>query len=308
MIKARVKHDNPVRCQILQTEARKAMHDIMYQPDPLIARQMIVNFRSFCQENSKSLLEYMDDYYFPEERRLLWMNSYRQDVYYGAMDTNNYVESWHNQLKTKHFKNHYRARPDRILYFLTVSVLEVFKKEEFGAIIQVGRKTKGQVLDILRRRDVEALSDEIIMKHALFIEGQCTVESLTYPGLYYELSLAVNLIQSCSCEYFTRYRRLCKHMLIAVRKFPILRLPFNNSFCAPSVLGTVATATLKNAVMEATKVEGESKIEEADQDKFDHEREQKHLKERFRALTESLLRYTRDAIVDVETVQHLESL
>jgi len=307
-IKARVKHDNPVKRQILQAEARKAMHDIMYQPDPLIARNMIVNFRLFCQENSKPLLEYMEDNYFAEERRLLWMKSYRQDVYYGAMDTNNYVESWHNQLKANHLKNHYRARPDRILYILTVSVLEIFKKEEFGVIIQVGRKTKGQVLDILRRRDVEAMSDEIIEKHVIFIEGRCTVESLTYPGLYYALSLAVNLIQGCSCEYFARYRRLCKHTLMAVRKFPILRLPFNNNFCTPSVLGTVATATLNYAVMEAKKVEEEHKIEQAEQDKIEHEREQKHLKERFRALTESLLRYTRDATIDVDSVQRLECL
>ncbi|KAF9547275.1 hypothetical protein EC957_008624 [Mortierella hygrophila] len=70
-IKARVKHDNPAKHQILQAEAAKAMHDIMYQPDPLIERHMIVTFRLYCQENSKPPLEYMDDNHFAEERRLL---------------------------------------------------------------------------------------------------------------------------------------------------------------------------------------------------------------------------------------------
>ncbi|KAF9080038.1 hypothetical protein BGX29_005672, partial [Mortierella sp. GBA35] len=161
--------------------------------------------------------------YFAEERRLLWM------------------------------KNHYRARPDRIFYIFTVSVLEIFKREEFGTLIQVGRKSKGQVLDILRRRDVEAMSDETIEKHVLFIAGRCTIESVTYSGLYYELSLAVNLIQGCSCEYFTRHHRLCKHMLMAVRKFSILRLPHGNNFRAPNVLGAAATATLKYKLTEESK-------------------------------------------------------
>ncbi|KAF9119713.1 hypothetical protein BG015_006257, partial [Linnemannia schmuckeri] len=297
-IKSRVKHDNPVKRQHLQAEARKAMHDIMYQPDLRTARQMIVDFRLFCQEHSKLLLEYMENNYFTEDRRLLRMKSYRQDVYYGAMDTNNYVESWHNQLKTNHLKNHYRARPDRILYILTSSVLEAFKKEEFGAIIQVGRKTKGQILDILRRRDVEAMSDETIEKHVRFIEGRCTVLSPTNSQQFHEISLAVNLIQNCDCEYFLRYRRLCKHMLMAIRKFPILRLPFNNHFCAPSILGAAATATLMRTVTEEIKEDEKNEMEKVDQGKAEHEREQRNLKERLRALTESLLRYTRDAVVD----------
>ncbi|KAF8927521.1 hypothetical protein BGZ47_002106 [Haplosporangium gracile] len=254
-IKSRVKHDNPVKRQQLQAEARKAMHNIMYQSDLRTARQMIVDFRLFCQEHSNLLLEYMENNYFTKDRRLLWMKSYRQDVYYGAMDTNNYVESWHNQLKANHLKNHYRARPDRILYILTTSVLEVFKKKEFGAITQVGRKTKGQILDVLRRKDVEAMSDETIEKHVRFIDGRCTVLSVTNFTLFHEVLLAVNLIQGCTCEYFLRFHRLCKHMLMAVRKFSILRLPFNNHFCAPSILGTAATATLMHTVTEETKAD-----------------------------------------------------
>ncbi|KAF9944185.1 hypothetical protein BGZ70_004935, partial [Mortierella alpina] len=176
----------------------------------------------------------MESNYFTEDRRVLWMKSYRQDVYYGAMDTNNYVESWHNQLKTNHLKNHYRARPDRILYILTTSVLEAFKKEEFGAIFQVGRKTKGQILDILRRKDVEAMSDELIENHVRFIEGRCTVLSPTDSRRFHD---------------------------IVGRKYdPRLRLRVLSPSSPSVILGAAATATLMRTVTEETKEDKKSEI------------------------------------------------
>ncbi|KAF9081778.1 hypothetical protein BGX29_004297, partial [Mortierella sp. GBA35] len=183
----------------------------------------------------------MEEYYFKEIRRKLWMKSYRQDVYYASMDTNNYVESWHNQLKSNHLRHHFRARADRIFYVLTEVVLEAFKKEEFGALIRVGRRTKGEVLDILRQRDVQAMTEETIQRHVLFIDGRYIVESIAFPGLYYGLSLTDGLINGCSCEYFLRHKRLCKHILMAIRKFPNnLRLPFNNNFYISRTANTTA--------------------------------------------------------------------
>ncbi|KAF9316458.1 hypothetical protein BG006_003524, partial [Podila minutissima] len=51
-------------------------------------------------------------------------------------------------------------------------VLETFKKDEFGALIHVGHKTKGEILDILCQQDVQAMTEDIIQKHCLFVEGR----------------------------------------------------------------------------------------------------------------------------------------
>ncbi|KAG0352580.1 hypothetical protein BGX24_007518, partial [Mortierella sp. AD032] len=179
---------------------------------------------------SKPLLDYMEENYLKERRRQLWMKSYRQDVYYASMDTSNYVESWHNQLKSNHLKHHYRVRADRILYILTEVVLEAFKKDEFGAIIRVGH--------------VQAMTEETIQKNVLIIDARYIVESTTFPVTYYNLSLTGGLANSCSCEYFLRHRRLCKHILMAFRKFlGNLRLPFNNDSYISRTLTDFTTAS-----------------------------------------------------------------
>jgi len=109
-------------------------------------------------------------------------------------------------------------------------------KEEIGALISIGRRTKGEVLNISHRREVTVIADRY------------SVESMTFSGLFYEwsvaeLSDAESRISSCICEYFVRQHRLCKHMLMAVRKFPkTLVLPFNNNFHARSVLAVAAIA------------------------------------------------------------------
>jgi hypothetical protein len=62
-------------------------------------------------------------------------------------------------------------------------------------------------------------------------------------------------------------------MLIAVHKFSMLCLPFNKHFCAASIIGTAATATLMHMVTEETNADEESEKEKVDQDKIKHERE-----------------------------------
>jgi len=260
------------------------------------ANELIVVFRQVWEMLSKPLVDYMEENYLKERRRQLWMKSYRQDVYYASMDTSNYVESWH-QLKSNHLKRHYRARADRILYILTEVVLEAFKKDEFGAIIRVGRRTKGEVLDILRQRDVQAMTEETIQKNVLIIDARYIFESITFPVTYYNLSLTDGLANSCSCEYFLRRRRLCKHILMAFRKFlGNLRLPFNNDFYVSRTLTDFTTAS-------------DFKQEDIKRDETpEDEREQNRLRDRAHALVESFSRCTRDAIMTEETIRILELL
>jgi len=225
-------------------------------------------------------MDYMEEHYFKENHHRLWMKSYCQDIYYTSMDTNNYVESWHNQLKSNHLKHHYRARPDRILYILMEIVLETFKKDEFGALICVGRKMKGKILDILCQQDVQAMTEETIQKHCLFIEGRYIVESVTFPGRYYGVTQTNGLMNSCTCEYFLRHQRLCKHILMAIRKFPsILRLPFKNDFyISRTLIASSAALDLKQDIMQ--------------HETSEEEQEQNRMHVRAQALVESFSHYS----------------
>ncbi|KAG0195070.1 hypothetical protein BGX33_004369, partial [Mortierella sp. NVP41] len=78
-IRKLVLHANPHQQLSLQADARGILHNIMYERDMERARSMIAIFRQVWGVLSKPLLDYMEEYYFKEIRRKLWMKSYRQD-------------------------------------------------------------------------------------------------------------------------------------------------------------------------------------------------------------------------------------
>ncbi|KAI9345424.1 hypothetical protein BD770DRAFT_328643, partial [Pilaira anomala] len=55
---------------------------------------------------------------------VLWVSCYQPTVY-TSMETNNYVESWHNQLKTTCLKRKPNRRVDGLIYVLVNDVGEV---------------------------------------------------------------------------------------------------------------------------------------------------------------------------------------
>ncbi|KAG0275734.1 hypothetical protein BGZ97_010230, partial [Linnemannia gamsii] len=87
-----------------------------------MAQALIKAFRE-TWSHQKELLEYLDKNYFGrsmfqphewqvKERQESWMLCYRQDISYASIDTNNYIESWHNTLKRHFFKDKQQRRPD----------------------------------------------------------------------------------------------------------------------------------------------------------------------------------------------------
>ncbi|KAK3805379.1 MAG: hypothetical protein J3Q66DRAFT_273951, partial [Benniella sp.] len=110
---------------------------IMYEGDLFEARQLIQKFRQKWEESFPGLCDYLDKNYFQSEKRMgAWMKAYRQDAFYAGMDTNNYVESWHNHLKMHFLKRQFKVRADRMVYLLSDVVVNYFKNEEFQAYVR----------------------------------------------------------------------------------------------------------------------------------------------------------------------------
>ncbi|KAF8978824.1 hypothetical protein BGZ46_006116 [Entomortierella lignicola] len=133
----------------LQSSARSDLRDIMNEMDIFEARKKIA---AFCVKWAPFplFIDYMNNYYFRSvDRMRSWMKAYRTKPYMCIMNTNNYVESWHNHLKSHVLKNHRGPRGDRLLWLLSHSALDYLQHEESRAFIQVERKTKGQALDLL---------------------------------------------------------------------------------------------------------------------------------------------------------------
>ncbi|ORE18675.1 hypothetical protein BCV71DRAFT_162788, partial [Rhizopus microsporus] len=73
---------------------------------------------------------------------------------YTNMETNNYVESWHNQLKTSYLQRRRNRRVDRLVYILVNDVEEDFISNINRIRMNVGRM--GPEARKERRRELEA--------------------------------------------------------------------------------------------------------------------------------------------------------
>ncbi|KAF9962114.1 hypothetical protein BGZ65_009709 [Modicella reniformis] len=150
----------------LRKNARQDLLAIMYESDLFETSSLIEAFRQNWRKRSPELCDYIETNYFKSEEHMrTWMKAYRQDEYYAKMDTNNFVESWHNHLKSHILKRQFVTRADRTVYLLSDVVVNYFKQEEFQAYVRVGRKTRGEIQDILRQREVRAFSNDTIQTH-----------------------------------------------------------------------------------------------------------------------------------------------
>ena len=285
-----------VDSKLLRQDARQELLAIMYEGDLGEARQLIQKFRQKWVEGFPGLCDYLDKNDFQSEQRMgAWMKAHRQDAFYAGMDTNNYVESWHNHLKMHFLKRQFKVRADRMVYLLSDVVVNYFKNEEFQAYVRVGRKTKGEIMDILRQREVKALSDDTICECSLCVAGKYCVKSFSNPMAFYDIGVdPLGVMSGCSCPYFLRLRRVCKHMLVLARRFPdTLSLPMLNMFDRPSVADSLpSNADSTGALLGTTDAPGERLEQEA-------------VNHNVSATLEALAKYTRAADSDVRMVELL---
>ncbi|KAG0063158.1 hypothetical protein BGZ93_003679, partial [Podila epicladia] len=121
--------------------------------------------RSFRETwgSQEELLQYLDKNYFgpsmfqDHEWQVVdvqkhWMLCYRQDISYASIDTNNYIESWHNTLKRHFFKDKQQRRPDTVIYVLAVLAVPHFQQKCIRSIVNVGKMTPAKVAELKLKR------------------------------------------------------------------------------------------------------------------------------------------------------------
>ena len=107
------------------------------------------------------------------------------------MQTNNYVESWHNQLKTIYLKRKRIHRLDFLLAVLTDDVEFDIQQEVKRLSGNVGRMSPAE--SELRKEEISAETIDCAMLPAMVdqVSGtEFTAASFTVDGLIYEVSFA----------------------------------------------------------------------------------------------------------------------
>ena len=61
------------------------------------------------------------NHYLEHERVFKWARAYQIQIFTN-METNNYIESWHNQLKTNYLQRKRNRRLDRLIFILVNDV------------------------------------------------------------------------------------------------------------------------------------------------------------------------------------------
>ncbi|KAF9208271.1 hypothetical protein BGZ49_009323 [Haplosporangium sp. Z 27] len=137
---------------------------------------------------------------------------------YAGMDTNNYVESWHNLLKSHFLRNHTSCRGDRLIYILANDVDEFYQMMAMQTVRHYGRHSKDERDDFHQKKflDGKTLDLRERVVHNRTQDGQVIycIGSFSVAGGFYFVFTKANTIVGCNCQYFMCSQRPCRHMYL----------------------------------------------------------------------------------------------
>ncbi|CDH61222.1 hypothetical protein RO3G_15174 [Lichtheimia corymbifera JMRC:FSU:9682] len=202
-------------------------------------------WRAFSKKWSKrqfSYFAYFSAQWMTSNKSRLWAACYQLDTYTN-METNNYVESWHNQLKSVYLKRYRVHRLDYIVFVLVTKVEFDLLHDVQRRAAKVGPQTKRDLELAKTKLKADQLSHEMMLqKVSVARGGGYYVQSFTTnpnPPRY-KLHVEGEKIMSCTCKEAQYHRqRACKHMYLLKRWHGNLTLRYERQptaiqFSAPS--------------------------------------------------------------------------
>lgn len=147
-----------------------------------------------------------------------WVASF-QPLVFTNMETNNYVENWHNQLKTVYLHRKRNRRVDRLIYILVNDVKPDFIQNISRITLNIGRM--GPEERRRRELDAEAINEASVpTMMEEFADDQVTtfkVTSFTSEHIKYDIVVENEAMMSCTCQDFQWSKTVCRHMFLLKR-------------------------------------------------------------------------------------------
>ncbi|KAF9578689.1 hypothetical protein BGW38_005400, partial [Lunasporangiospora selenospora] len=246
------KNDDSVTIKVVRHAVMGTLRAIMYESD---LTKALEKRDALCSSLAKipsctEMLVYLQDYYFTPDKEREWMRSYRQDIYWADVNTNNYVESWHNNLKSHFVKYNRHPRHDTLVYILVHDALSLCASDIYKTQLNLGKQTKSERESRKRLQQVRMLfkGKSLVETLAYFqysADGrQLWVKSMSRQTsakryeIFLDSSTSPPIITGCSCPDFLRRLLPCQHLFATLYQFPNMQLPDNNSFhsSVPNIL------------------------------------------------------------------------
>lgn len=202
----------------------------MYAPDQ-------ANLAKYLQELERDWAEFprflssFDRRWVANGRISFWTVA-NQTAIQTNMETNNFVESWHNQLKTLYLDRRPNRRVDRLLYLLVNDVATDYQANIQRVTARMGRMGPMEYEERKRVLMAEAVPSECVtsMVTANVADDDSivnfSVASLTTEDIHYDITVRENRMVSCDCISFNLYGGFArKHMHLCQRVYPEISIP-----------------------------------------------------------------------------------
>ncbi|KAG0176769.1 hypothetical protein DFQ28_004603, partial [Apophysomyces sp. BC1034] len=117
-------------------------------------------------------MTYLKSYYFANDKFQRWGLAFQPQPETN-METNNYVESWHNQLKSTYLQRKRNRRVDRLIYILVNDVEKDYMHNTRRIALNIARK--GPAERHKRRRELlaEEVPETLLEDMIEMIDGSC---------------------------------------------------------------------------------------------------------------------------------------
>ncbi|CEG65890.1 hypothetical protein RMATCC62417_02577 [Rhizopus microsporus] len=145
-------------------------------------------------------------HYLKHERVFKWARAYQIQIFTN-METNSYIESWHNQLKTNYLQRKRNRRLDRLIFILVDDVHADFMHNTARMAANIGRmssETRETRKRIITAEEINELSLEDMAQKVHIDEEACyIVKCFTTQATFNEIGICIWFIASIEAVWFT---------------------------------------------------------------------------------------------------------
>ncbi|OAD67261.1 hypothetical protein PHYBLDRAFT_151513 [Phycomyces blakesleeanus NRRL 1555(-)] len=196
--------------RILRGVMMKSLQEIIYEEDIDEFHHKIVQFKEDF-DDQESFLDYFERNWCTEAKFKIWSRAYHERQF-SHMLTNNYIESWHNQLKTVFMKRSRNKRLDKLVFVLVHNVKYYLTQEYKRVMSNNGPMSSFTRQQRIHEMEAEEVDDDdkemMIVASGTAEDVNWQVWSFVNENTAYVVQVAEpNLIILCTCfGYQQRYK------------------------------------------------------------------------------------------------------
>jgi hypothetical protein len=171
--------------------------------------------------SNSDFLNYFKTNYLDGDKFIQWFAAFQFQISTNV-EKNNFVKSWHNQLKSTYLDGKKNRRADHLVYILVNDIESDFIQNTKRIQLNIGRMGPEE----RRRRtemNAEAVNETVIVLMIRELKGDHSniigfaVASFTTEEVFHHVEVLYEEMKSCSCQDFCWNHIACKHMNVLKR-------------------------------------------------------------------------------------------